>query len=133
MARKSATGPTARQQARQRRAELEQARAALVARIEDEQIAFIEADEKIARLTEELEQLHAARRDAVGRLVDDERQPVSDVAVLLGIGEAEVKNLRKDYRAAQKDHTGRSGSTPEKTAAAEPEQPAREPADGDAA
>lgn len=131
MARKTTTGPTARQQARQRRAELEKARAALVARIEDEQIAFIEADEKITRLTVELDDLHATRRDAVGRLVDDERQTVSDVAVLLGISETDVKTLRKDYRTARK--TTSADSTPADQPA--PEQSQQDPGagEGDAA
>lgn len=102
MTRKNSSGPTARQKARQRRMELEKERAALVARIESEQIAFIEATDQIAELHARLDALARTRRDAVGRLVDQEAQPVGDVAVLLGISQTDVRTLRKEYRAALK-------------------------------
>lgn len=115
----AARGASAKTLARQQRAALAAARAERQERVDAAQVAWFDgvreverADEALAaaqaKHTAAVQGAEAAKRDAVGRLLDEEQQPLDDVVVLLGgagvVDESDLKRLRTEYRQAQQ-HT----------------------------
>lgn len=107
---------SARERARQARAELAARKREQQETIERHQVEFFAAqddidafDAKIEQLRAQIAQLEAEReasttdarqrqQDAIGALVIDAGQSVDDVAVLLGVSESDVKKARTTYR-----------------------------------
>lgn len=120
MGTKSVSGPSVRERARARRAELERARAAQSKAVEQAQVSYITVADKIAAANAKIEDARealgvlvdqvagevagheAAQRDLVGALVQDQGQPVEDVAILLDLTPAQVRAARTSYRTARK-------------------------------
>lgn len=112
---------SARERARNRRAELEEKRRAQRELIEHHQVAYFAAeddvaafDRKIEAKRAELEHLQSQRdaetqearerqTQAMGALVVDAGQPVEDVSILLDVTTAEVKRARTAYKKTKAD------------------------------
>lgn len=107
---------SARDRARQARSELAARKREQQQTVETHQVAFFAAqddidafDAKIKQLREQIAKLEAERdastaearavqQHAIGALVEEAKQAVEDVAVLLGVTQAEVKKARTAYR-----------------------------------
>lgn len=85
---------TSRERARQRRVELDAARARRDAAIEDAAAAFYDADDARAAVLAQLEQIDQTRALAVAALADL-KEPNQRIAQLLEIPTAEVRRLRE--------------------------------------